>query len=187
MSGSLYPDTTRDLQHLVTETLTMQHSSHETIIKDCVETMPNTRRDFLVNTGKVALLMSMGMFGAGCEAVNQGLFGRGMMPIALDNLQAAGLPKTDMLVHTKNPFNGEFTPHLLNDDVTPTERHFVRNNSGIPKRAIEKDRNGWKLVIDGEVHKELTLSMDDLQRFHRSLMKLYWNVRGMEGVCLCQR
>ena len=135
----------------------MQHSSHETI--------PNSRRDFLANTGKVALLMGMGMFGAGCEAVNQGLLGHGMIPIALDDLQAAGLPKTDMLVHSENPFNGEFAPHLLNDNVTPTERHFVRNNSTIPKRAIDKDLNGWKLVIDGEVHKELALSMDDLQSF----------------------
>lgn len=125
----------------------------------------HSRRDFLANTGKVALLMSMGMFGAGCEAVNKGLLGRSMMPIALDDLQAAGLPKTDMLVHSENPFNGEFAPHLLNDNVTPTEKHFVRNNSGIPKRAIEKDLNGWKLIVDGEVHKELTLSMDDLQDF----------------------
>lgn len=135
----------------------MQHLPHETA--------PYTRRNFLINSGKVALLASMGLFGAGCEAVNKGLLDRGLMPIALDDLQAAALPKPEMLVHTENPFNGEFAPHLLNDDVTPTERHFVRNNSGIPKRAIEKDFNGWKLIVDGEVNKELTLSMDDLLNF----------------------
>ena len=135
----------------------MQHTAHET--------RSISRRDFLANTGKVALLASMGMFGAGCEAVNQGLLDRGLMPIAFQDLQAAALPKPDMLVHSENPFNGEFAPHLLNDDVTPTERHFVRNNSGVPQRAIHKDLSEWSLVIDGEVHNELDLSVDDLLRF----------------------
>lgn len=137
----------------------MQPSSHKTV--------PNSRRDFLAKTGKVILLTSMGIFGAGCEAVNQGLLDRGLLPIALDNLEAAELPKPEMLVHSESPFNGEFAPHLLNDNVTPIERHFVRNNSGVPQRAIDKDLNGWKLVIDGEVHKELYLSMDDLQSFQQ--------------------
>ena len=76
------------------------------------------------------------MFGAGCEAVDRGLLGRGLTPIVLVEAQAAGLPKSDMLVHSQNPFNGEFAPHLLNDDITPTARHFVRNNSGIPERSV---------------------------------------------------
>ncbi len=133
---------------------------------DWLETVPDsTRRDFLAKLGKSTLLAGLGMFGAGCEAVDRGLLDRGLMPIVLENPQAAGLPKPDMLVHTEQPFNGEFAPHLLNDDVTPTERHFVRNNSGIPERAINKDLRDWQLVIDGEVHKELALSMDDLERF----------------------
>ena len=124
---------------------------------DLSQTVPNSRRDFLTRIGKSALLAGLGIFGAGREAVDRGLLGRGLTPIVLVEAQAAGLPKSDMLVHSENPFNGEFAPHLLNDDVTPTARHFVRNNSGIPERAVKQDLRGWKLVIDGEVHKALAL------------------------------
>ena len=40
-----------------------------------------------------------------------------------------------MIVHSEDPFNGELPVHLLDDAVTPTARHFVRNNGGIPERA----------------------------------------------------
>ena len=128
--------------------------------------------------GKGALFASVGVFGAGCEAVNRGLLDRGLMPIVLVDAQAAGLPKSDMLVHSENPFNGEFAPHLLNDDVTPTERHFVRNNSGIPERAVKQTLHGWQLVIDGEVHKKLALSMEDLTRFPQVTMDVVLECAG---------
>ncbi len=157
----------------------MQHSSHESNNKNFLDTIPTTRRNFLINIGKAGLLASIGTFGAGCEAVNQGLLDSGLMPVILDDLQAAGLPKADMLVHTESPFfNGEFAPHHLNDDVTPTERHFVRNNNGIPERAINHDLNGWKLVIDGEVHKKLELSMGDLLRFPQVTMEIVLECAG---------
>ena len=156
----------------------MQKSEDKLSFTDRFETVPNSRRDFLAKVGKSALLTSLGMFGAGCETMNQGLVQRELMPIVLEDLQAAGLPKQDMLVHAENPFNGEFAPHLLNDDVTPTERHFVRNNSGIPERAVKNDLQGWKLVIDGEVHKELTLSMDDLERFPQVTMEVVLECAG---------
>ena len=138
----------------------------------------DSRRDFLAKIGKSALLASLGIFGAGCEAVDQGLLGRGLTPIALVDARAAGLPKPDMLVHSENPFNGEFAPALLDDDVTPIARHFVRNNSGVPARAVERDLRGWKLVIDGEVHKALTLSMDDLLRFPQVTMQVVLECAG---------
>lgn len=149
----------------------MEKIGHKLSFIDRLETAPDTtRRDFLAKVGKTALLASLGVFGAGCEAVDRGLLDRELMPIVLEAPQAAGLPKPDMLVHSEIPFNGEFAPHLLNDDVTPTERHFVRNNSGIPERAVNRDLRGWKLIIDGEVHKALALSMDDLLRFPQVTM-----------------
>ena len=138
----------------------------------------DSRREFLAKIGKGTLLASLGIFGAGCEAVDRGLLDRGLLPIVLVDAQEAGLPKLDMLVHSESPFNGEFTPHLLNDDVTPTARHFVRNNSGIPERAVTKDLRGWKLVIDSEVHKELALSMDDLARFPQVTMEVVLECAG---------
>jgi len=143
-----------------------------------LKTVTDSRRDFLAKIGKGALLASLGMFGAGCEAVDRGLFGRGLTPIVLVEAQEAGLPKSDMLVHSQNPFNGEFAPHRLNDDVTPTARHFVRNNSGIPERAVRQDLRGWKLVIDGEVHKALALSMDDLESFPQVTLEVVLECAG---------
>ena len=157
----------------------MEKIGHKLSFIDRLETVPDTtRRDFLAKAGKAALLASLGIFGAGCEAVDRGLLDRGLMPIVLKDPQAAGLPKPGMLVHSEIPFNGEFAPHLLNDDVTPTERHFVRNNSGIPERAVNRDLRGWKLVIDGEVHKELALSMDDLLRFPQVTMEVVLECAG---------
>ena len=157
----------------------MPKSTHTPSFTDWHKTVPeSTRRDFLAKVGKTALLASLGMFGAGCEAVDRGLLDRGLMPVVLEDPQAAGLPKPDMLVHSEIPFNGEFAPHLLNDNVTPTERHFVRNNSGIPERAINKDLREWKLVIDGEVDKEFTLSMDDLSRFPQVTMEVVLECAG---------
>lgn len=127
--------------------------------------MGYTRRRFLAALGKGTALAGLGVFGAGSDAAVRGLFGRGLIPSAWGETAQNLLPKPDMIVHSQNPFNGEFPPHLLDADVTPTIRHFVRNNSSIPKRAKFGDLHGWKLTIDGEVHRKLTLSMDDLMRF----------------------
>ncbi len=156
----------------------MQRTDHKPSFTDQLGTGPNSRRDFLTAVGKTALLAGLGMFGVGCEAVDRGLLDRGLTPIVLEDPQAAGLPKPDMLVHSEIPFNGEFAPHLLNDNVTPTERHFVRNNSGIPKRAINGDLRAWRLVIDGEVDKELALSMDDLAHFPQVTMEVVLECAG---------
>ena len=157
----------------------MKETNHKPNVSDWLEAVPDTtRRDFLAKVGKSALFVSLGMFGAGCEAVDRGLLDRGLTPIVLVEAQAAGLPKSDMLVHSESPFNGEFAPHLLNDDVTPTARHFVRNNGGIPERAVRQDLDGWQLVIEGEVHKELALSMDDLARFPQVTMEVVLECAG---------
>ncbi len=60
------------------------------------------------------------------------------------------------------PVNMETPPHLLDDDITPSERLFVRNNGLLPD---EKDINihDWTLEIDGEVENPLSLSINDLK------------------------
>ena len=143
-----------------------------------LETDLSSRRHFLAMIGKGAALAGLGIFGAGSDAAMKGLFGRGLIPAAWGEAEQDLLPKPDMLVHSENPFNGEFVPHLLNDDVTPIPRHFVRNNSSIPERAKKGDLNGWQLTIDGEVHKTLTLSMDDLIRFPQVTMQVVLECAG---------
>ena len=142
------------------------------------ETALSSRRHFLATMGKGAALAGLGIFGAGSDAAVRGLFGRGLIPAAWADVEQDLLPKPDMIVHSEQPFNGEFAPPLLNDDVTPTARHFVRNNSSIPERAKSGDLNDWKLTIDGEVHKKLTLSMDDLTRFPQVTMQVVLECAG---------
>ena len=132
----------------------------------------SSRRHFLATMGKGAALAGLGIFGAGSDAALKVCLAEDSFPLRGRTVEQDLLPKPDMLVHSEQPFNGEFAPHLLNDNVTPTARHFVRNNSGIPERAKSGDLHGWKLTIDGEVHKKLTLSMDDLIRFPQVTMQV---------------
>ena len=120
-----------------------------------------SRRRFLTTVGKGAAL-ALGIFGAGPIAAERGLFGRGLLPSGWENIRDGGLPKPDMVIHSEHPFNGELPVHLLDDAVTPTARHFVRNNGGIPERARSKDMRGWALRVDGEVDHELSLTFEDL-------------------------
>jgi DMSO/TMAO reductase YedYZ molybdopterin-dependent catalytic subunit len=53
---------------------------------------------------------------------------------------------------------------MLDDPVTPSERHFVRNNGLVPERAEKRDPQGWTLVVDGEVHRPLELTLADLMK-----------------------
>ena len=117
-----------------------------------------SRRHFLTTVGKGAALAGLGVFGAGPSC------SEGPVQPATDGIDptAIGLPKPDMIVHSQYPFNGEFPPHLLAADVTPTARHFVRNNGSIPERALSQDAQGWSLTVDGEVRSQRAFSLDDL-------------------------
>jgi len=122
-----------------------------------------SRRRFFGLVGKGTALLG---FGAGAAATLSGLFGRGLIPIAWADEEIKSIPgKPQMTIHNVRPVNGEFAPHLLDDEVTPTDRHFVRNNGLVPERAEKMSLQGWALTIDGEVNKELTLSIDDLKKF----------------------
>ncbi|HHQ47297.1 MAG TPA: twin-arginine translocation signal domain-containing protein [Acidobacteria bacterium] len=69
--------------------------------------------------------------------------------------------KEGLRVLNDRPLNAETPPHLLDDPITPVERHFIRNN-GIPPEDTSPE--GWTLTVDGEVEKPLKLAIDDLRR-----------------------
>lgn len=86
----------------------------------------------------------------------------GLIPVAF----AQGDPlagKDGLTVLNDKPINMETPPHLLDDDVTPANRLFVRNNGGLPDNKDIADAD-WKLTIDGEVNSATELSIADLKK-----------------------
>jgi DMSO/TMAO reductase YedYZ molybdopterin-dependent catalytic subunit len=85
----------------------------------------------------------------------------GLIPVALAEEGFHIEDKDGLVVLNDRPVNAECPPHLLDDAVTPTARHFVRNN-GIPPANV--DAANWTLRIDGEVNSPMTLSIAELKR-----------------------
>ncbi len=57
----------------------------------------------------------------------------------------------------------------LDEETTPTNRFFIRSHFAVPRI----DPANWRLVIDGEVERPLTLTLADLQELpHRDLTSL---------------
>ena len=90
----------------------------------------------------------------------------GLFPDALAQAVATGaLPGKDGLrILSEKPLNAETPAALLDDDLTPIARHFVRNNGHVPERAEKLDLTGWSLTIDGEVERPLKLTLSELQK-----------------------
>ncbi|MEO1679534.1 MAG: sulfite oxidase [Pseudomonadota bacterium] len=83
----------------------------------------------------------------------------GFVPAAMaqDNVLVG---KDGLTLLNDRPINAETPPELLDDAITPTSRHFIRNN-GIPPEDV--DPATWTLTIDGFVDTPLELSIADLR------------------------
>lgn len=118
------------------------------------------RRSFLRTTGLSTLGAMVGM-----TIPFEARMPSGLIPVAAaqgmeEDLMAA---KDGLVLLGDRPINAETPAHLLDDDVTPYERLFVRNNGLVPDSALDMDAEGWTLVIDGEVDEPLELTLADLQ------------------------
>jgi DMSO/TMAO reductase YedYZ molybdopterin-dependent catalytic subunit len=58
------------------------------------------------------------------------------------------------------PVNAETPAHLLDDPITPTDRHFIRNNGQLP---FEMDPETWTLTVDGFVDNPMTMTIAELR------------------------
>ncbi|MBT5073796.1 MAG: sulfite oxidase [Kordiimonadaceae bacterium] len=114
-----------------------------------------SRRNFLMRTTGASAGLLFGM------AIP---FARNMpasfVPLALAQDSDAIDGKAGLTQLNDRPLNAETPPHLLDDSVTPTNRHFIRNNGNPPD---EVDPSTWQLTIDGLVDKVLSLSIADLK------------------------
>ncbi len=130
-----------------------------------------TRRGFLGGAGRGALAAALG------AALPFGdVFPGGLVPAAFANAESPFvIPGKDpgLVVLNDRPLNAETPAHLLDDDVTPASRMFVRNN-GIPPDGV--DPTTWTLAIDGEsAAAERRFSIDELKRgfaHHRYRLQL---------------
>lgn len=75
--------------------------------------------------------------------------------------QNGGLEGKDGLeILNDRPVNAQTPPHLLDDAITPTNRHFIRNNGIVPAETSAED---WRLTVDGLVDNPMDLTIDDLR------------------------
>lgn len=84
----------------------------------------------------------------------------GFIPAALADAKAIE-GKDGLRVIGDRPLTAETPAHLLDDAITPTSRHFIRNNGNPPE---DTDPANWTITIDGEVEKPLKLSIADLKK-----------------------
>src|SRR4029453_6292176 len=95
----------------------------------------------------------------------------GMIPAALAQSPAAppkgpqylNFPgKSDKLVVLgERPLVAETPEHLLDDDTTPIDKFFIRNNGMVPDAP--KDPDAWKIGVDGEVNQKRELPLAELK------------------------
>ncbi|NVK41026.1 MAG: sulfite oxidase [Oceanospirillaceae bacterium] len=118
--------------------------------------IPRTRRGFISGLGRMSALL-------GGTIVFHRFMPSGLIPAALAETAAPfEIPGKDGLtVLNDRPLNAETPAHLLNDDITPAERLFIRNNGLAP---TDIDLATWTLDIGGEsVKSAKTYTLDDLK------------------------
>jgi DMSO/TMAO reductase YedYZ molybdopterin-dependent catalytic subunit len=84
----------------------------------------------------------------------------GFIPAAMAEEPFTIEGKDGLTILNDRPVNAECPAHLLDDEITPTNRLFVRNN-GIPPEAMAPD--SWTLTVDGEVDQPMELSIAELK------------------------
>jgi DMSO/TMAO reductase YedYZ molybdopterin-dependent catalytic subunit len=125
------------------------------------------RRGFLGGAGLTAMGAALG--GAIPFASNMP---GGMIPAALAQGTPPAAPKgpqyltfpgknEKLVVLGERPLVAETPENLLDDDTTPTNKFYIRNNGQIPEENKEPEK--WKITIDGEVNTKLELTLGELK------------------------
>lgn len=141
-----------------------------------------SRRGFLGGTGLSAMTAAVGgtiVYGASMPG--------GLIPAALaqdakpaapnpeaDRSAAAGAPKGSryldfpgkdekLVVLGEKPLVAEAPEHLLDDEITPVAKFFIRNNGLTPSESKDP-ADAWKFTVDGEVNNKLELTLGDLKK-----------------------
>ncbi|MYA87715.1 MAG: sulfite oxidase, partial [Boseongicola sp. SB0662_bin_57] len=146
----------------------MPRDSHETrgLYAYFAENPREARRQFFDSGQEVS---RRGFFAGAGLAASGSLLGmavpfyanmpHGLVPAAFASEDVL-VGKDGLTLLNDRPINAETPAHLLDDAITPTVRHFIRNN-GLPPEDV--DAEGWSLAVDGLVENPMELSIADLQ------------------------
>ena len=78
--------------------------------------------------------------------------------------------KNDRLVLLgEKPLVAETPESLLDDDTTPIEKFFIRNNGQLPDET--KNPDAWKITIDGEVDKTIEITLGELKSKYKAVTR----------------
>lgn len=112
------------------------------------------RRNFLKSTSIAGVAAMVGM-----AVPFQNNLRNGFIPavMAAENVLT---DKDGLTLLNDRPVNAETPPEFLDDKITPSNRHFVRNNGSVPANTSAE---GWMLTVDGFVDNPMTLSIADLR------------------------
>ena len=112
------------------------------------------RRGFLKGAGLATMTAAVGMAIPFHRNIPQGFIPAAM---AQGDVLAG---KNGLTLLNDRPVNAETPPELLDDAITPIERHFIRNNGLVPDNM---SADGWTLTVDGLVDNTMEMSIDDLR------------------------
>ena len=101
------------------------------------------RRGFLKGAG----LAAMGAIVGGAIPFHRNM-PAGLIPAALAETKSDFklMGKDGLTVLNDRPINAETPAHLLDDDVTPNNRYFVRNNGTVPEMAEKIRKSVFNLL-----------------------------------------
>jgi sulfite oxidase len=107
----------------------------------------------------------------------------GLLPAALAQPSGAGPQvlrfegKAPLILLGDRPLVAETPEHMLDDDITPYDKFFIRNNGQMPEPAA--NAAAWRIRIDGEVNTPLEISVGELEsRFPQVTLALQMECGG---------
>ena len=107
----------------------------------------NKRRIFLLNIGRISAAIGLTQ----------------LLPSSVKDFAQSTAAKIagkeKLIIRSARPEDLETPVELLNSWLTPNDLFYVRHHSYMPEAAAK-----WKLTIEGEVGKPLTLTLDDLKK-----------------------
>lgn len=81
----------------------------------------------------------------------------------IDDRSLVAVEKPELVVLPTPELNVETPAHLLDDDITPTDRLFVRNTGFMPGFSLT-ELAGWTLTVDGFVRESRRFTLEALKR-----------------------